>query len=83
MNVERRPRSLPRLQAASALGQPLLQRRWEDALAAHGVRTAQVLLTAAEIADRRAYVNARNTLGELSAARCRAGGERERRDRDG
>jgi glutamate 5-kinase len=65
MNVERRPRSLPRLQAASALGQPLLQRRWEDALAAHGVRTAQVLLTAAEIADRRAYVNARNTLGEL------------------
>ena len=47
------------------LGQPLLQRRWEDALAAHGVRSAQVLLTAAEIADRRAYVNARNTLDEL------------------
>ncbi len=65
LNVERRPRSLPRLQAASAVGQPLLQRRWEDALAAHGVRTAQVLLTAAEIADRRAYVNARNTLDEL------------------
>jgi glutamate 5-kinase len=65
LNVERRPRSLPRLQAASALGQPLLQRRWEDALAAHDVRTAQVLLTAAEIADRRAYVNARNTLDEL------------------
>ncbi len=65
MNVERRPRSLPRLQAASAVGQPLMQRRWEDALAAHGVRTAQVLLTAAEIADRRAYVNARNTLDEL------------------
>jgi glutamate 5-kinase len=65
MGVERRPRSLPRLQAASALGQPLLQRRWEDAFAAHDVRTAQVLLTAAEIADRRAYVNARNTLDEL------------------
>jgi glutamate 5-kinase len=65
LNVQQRPRSLPRLQAASAVGQPLLQRRWEDALAAHGVRTAQVLLTAAEIADRRAYVNARNTLEEL------------------
>jgi glutamate 5-kinase len=65
MNVERRPRSLPRLQAASALGQPLLQLRWEDALSAHGVQTAQVLLTADEIADRRAYVNARNTLAEL------------------
>ena len=65
LGVERRPRSLPRLQAASALGQPLLQRRWEDALAAHGVRSAQVLLTAGEIGDRRAYVNARNTFHEL------------------
>ena len=65
LNLQKRPRSLPRLQAASAVGQPLLQRLWEDALAAHGVRTAQVLLTAAEIADRRAYVNARNTLDEL------------------
>jgi glutamate 5-kinase len=65
LGVERRPRSLPRLQAASALGQPLLQRRWEDALATHGVRSAQVLLTAAEIGDRRAYVNARNTFQEL------------------
>jgi glutamate 5-kinase len=68
MGVERRPRSLPQLQAASALGQPLLQRRWEDALAAHNVQAAQVLLTAAEIADRRAYVNARNTLDELHRA---------------
>jgi glutamate 5-kinase len=67
MGVERRPRSLPRLQAASALGQPLLQRRWEDALAPTGVRSAQVLLTGAEIGDRRAYVNARNTLNELHA----------------
>jgi glutamate 5-kinase len=65
LGVEHRPRSLPRLQAASALGQPLLQRRWEDAFAAHGVRSAQVLLTAAEIGDRRAYVNARNTFHEL------------------
>jgi glutamate 5-kinase len=65
LGVERRPRSLPRLQAASALGQPLLQRHWEDALAAHGARSAQVLLTAAEIGDRRAYVNARNTFYEL------------------
>jgi glutamate 5-kinase len=67
MDVERRPRSLPRLQAASALGQPLLQRRWEDALAQNGVRGAQVLLTGAEIGDRRAYVNARNTLSELQS----------------
>jgi len=65
LGVDRRPRSLPRLQAASALGQPLLQRRWEDAIGGHGVRSAQVLLTAAEIGERRAYVNARNTFHEL------------------
>ena len=65
MGLERRPRSLPRLQAASALGQSALQRVWEDALGVHGLRAGQVLLTAAEIADRRAYVNVRNALGAL------------------
>ena len=38
MGLERRPRSLPRLQAASALGQSALQRVWEDALGVHGLR---------------------------------------------
>src|SRR5205814_1870878 len=65
MGLDRRPRTLPKLQAASALGQAALQRAWEDALGAHGKRTGQVLLTSAEIADRRAYVNVRNALGAL------------------
>ncbi len=65
LGLSRRTRRLPRLQAASALGQSTLQRAWEDALAPHGVRTGQVLVTAAEIADRRAYANLRNTLGAL------------------
>ena len=63
-----RPRSLPRLQAASALGQSRLQRSWEEAFARHGIRAAQVLLTGAEIADRRAYLNVRGALGALFAA---------------
>jgi glutamate 5-kinase len=63
----RRPGSLPRLQAASALGQVALQRAWQDALAPHGRETAQILLTSAEIAERRAYVNVRNALGALFA----------------
>ncbi|HEY6031695.1 MAG TPA: hypothetical protein VIU44_14080, partial [Gaiellaceae bacterium] len=67
MSVARRPRSLPRLQAASALGQAALQRAWDTALEAEGTTAAQVLLTAAETADRRAYVNVRNALGELYA----------------
>jgi glutamate 5-kinase len=62
-----RPRSLPRLQAASALGQARLQRIWDEALGREGLAAAQVLLTAADVADRAAYVNARNTLAALFA----------------
>jgi glutamate 5-kinase len=65
MGLERRPRALPKLQAASALGQAALQGAWEDAFGTVGRRTGQVLLTSAEIADRRAYVNVRNALGAL------------------
>jgi glutamate 5-kinase len=67
LELARRPTSLPRLQAASALGQTALQRAWQDALGVHGLDAAQILLTSAEIAERRAYVNVRNTLGALFA----------------
>jgi len=67
MSLASRPRALPKLQAASALGQVALQRAWDEALGAHGVEAGQVLLTAAEIADRRAYVNVRNALQALFA----------------
>jgi glutamate 5-kinase len=56
---------LPQLQAASALGQARLQALWNDALHAHSLDAAQVLLTAAEIADRRAYLNVRAALRAL------------------
>ena len=68
LGLAARPRSLPRLQAASALGQSRLQRAWEEAFARAGLRAAQVLLTGAEIADRRAYVNVRSALNALFAA---------------
>jgi glutamate 5-kinase len=67
LGFERRPSSLPRLQAASALGQAALQRAWQDAFAPHELEAAQILLTSAEVAERRAYVNVRNTLGALFA----------------
>jgi glutamate 5-kinase len=63
----RRPTSLPRLQAASALGQAALQRAWQDALRPHGRDAAQILLTSAEIGDRRAYVNVRAAFQALFA----------------
>ncbi len=65
LGLEHRPRSVPKLQAASALGQARLQRAWEQALAPEGLQAAQVLLTAGDIADRAAYVNARNALHAL------------------
>ena len=37
LGLERRPRALPKLQAASALGQARLQQAWERALAREGV----------------------------------------------
>jgi glutamate 5-kinase len=60
-----RERSLGRLQAASALGQAELQRLWQDAFAPHGLLAAQVLLTAAELGERRSYLNVRNALQAL------------------
>jgi glutamate 5-kinase len=65
LGLDRRPRSLLKLQAASALGQVRLQSAWDRALAREGLAAAQVLLTAADVADRAAYLNARNTLAAL------------------
>jgi glutamate 5-kinase len=65
LGLRRRPRTISRLQAASALGQATLQRAWEGALERHGIAAAQILLTAGDIADRTAYVNARQAFAEL------------------
>jgi len=56
---------LRELQAASAVGQQLLQQRWQRALGRHGLRSAQVLLTVADVHRRQTYVNARRTLETL------------------
>jgi len=63
LGLDRRPRSVARLQAASALGQARLQAAWDDALAP--LAAAQVLLTAADVGERTTYVNARNALTTL------------------
>jgi glutamate 5-kinase len=63
LGLTRRPRGVPQLQAASALGQTRLQAAWEAALAP--VKAAQVLLTAADVGERTTYVNARSALEAL------------------
>ncbi len=65
MELPVRPRSMDELQAASAVGQGDLFRAYESRLAEHGTRAAQVLLTAADIAARTNYLNARPTLRRL------------------
>jgi glutamate 5-kinase len=57
-----RPKVLHELQAAAAVGQMGLVQMYETKLRAHGVRSAQVLLTHADLADRERYLNARSTL---------------------
>jgi glutamate 5-kinase len=70
LRLDRRPRSLAKLQAASALGQARLQRVWEQALSAEGLEAGQILLTAGDVADRAAYVNARSALRALFAMKA-------------
>jgi glutamate 5-kinase len=65
LGLDRRPRSVPRLQAASALGQARLQAAWDAALGRAGLAAAQILLSAGDVAERGAYVNARNALAAL------------------
>jgi glutamate 5-kinase len=57
-----RPRELHELQAAAAVGQMGLVQMYESRLSAHGMASAQVLLTHADLADRERYLNARSTL---------------------
>ena len=58
----RRPRALRELQAAAAVGQMGLVQCYESCFSVHGLATAQVLLTHADLADRERYLNARSTL---------------------
>jgi len=67
LELPARPRAMDELQASSAVGQGNLFRAYESRLAAHGTRAAQVLLTAADVAARGNYLNARQTLRRLIA----------------
>ena len=57
--------ALEQSQAAAAVGQIRLARAYEEALAPHGLTTAQVLVTLEDSADRRRYLNSRATLEQL------------------
>jgi glutamate 5-kinase len=58
----KRPKAMHELQAAAAVGQMGLAQVYETCFRAHGLGTAQVLLTHDDLADRKRYLNARSTL---------------------
>ncbi|MCL4775840.1 MAG: glutamate 5-kinase, partial [Burkholderiaceae bacterium] len=63
----RRPKAMHELQAAAAVGQMGLAQVYETCFRAHGLGTAQVLLTHEDLSDRKRYLNARSTLLALLA----------------
>lgn len=60
-----RPRTLPMLQAAAAIGQPALMSLYERAFARYGLHAGQVLLTRSDFENRTRYLNISNTLEAL------------------
>jgi len=64
-----RPKEIHELQAAAAVGQMGLAQIYESKLSEHGMGSAQVLLTHADLADRERYLNARSTLLTLLSHR--------------
>jgi glutamate 5-kinase len=62
---KKRPHEIHALQAAAAVGQMGLVQAYEKAFSQHGLHTAQILLTHADLADRTRYLNARTTVHTL------------------
>ncbi|HJV88080.1 MAG TPA: glutamate 5-kinase [Noviherbaspirillum sp.] len=65
LGFDKRPTGVHQLQACAAVGQMGLAQIYETSFRQHHLRTAQVLLTHADLADRERYLNARSTLFTL------------------
>lgn len=65
LNLQRRPGQIPLLRAASAVGQAVQVRACEDALSAHDIAAAQVMLTPNDLIDRARFLHQRHTLMAL------------------
>ena len=65
LGLKTRPRAISELQATAAVGQMGLVQAYEACFQAHGIHSAQILLTHADLSNRRRYLNARSTLSTL------------------
>jgi glutamate 5-kinase len=62
MGLTKKPKSVSQQQALAAIGQSILMMAYEEAFGQYGQKVAQVLITRDDLAHRRRYLNARNTL---------------------
>ncbi|TNF87282.1 MAG: glutamate 5-kinase [Gammaproteobacteria bacterium] len=65
LGLKSRPKNISELQATAAVGQMGLVQAYEACFQAHGLHSAQILLTHADLSNRRRYLNARTTLRTL------------------
>lgn len=65
LKMKTRPVSMEGLQGAAAVGQRYLMQCYEEAFSRHGFSTAQMLLTWADLAERKRFLNAKRTLLEI------------------
>lgn len=70
LGIKSRPKTLPRLQAAAAVGQCKLISLYDAVFSRHGYHAAQLLLTRQDFEDRRRYLNASNTINALMKFRA-------------
>ena len=61
LGLKKRPTSNPQLQAIAAIGQSKLMEAYEELLFRSNAISAQVLLTADDLSNRRRYLNTYNT----------------------
>ncbi len=62
LNFPQLPKNIPAKQMLAAIGQLRLMSLYEQIFGLYGILVGQVLLTRADLSDRRRYLNARNTL---------------------
>ena len=69
LGLESRPRDLPTMQAAAAVGQNVLMQRYQTSLDRHGVLAGQILLSASDMENPANRANARRTIERLLGLR--------------
>jgi glutamate 5-kinase len=65
MDMGKRPKHLPQVQALAAIGQCRLMSLWDQLFSHYRQPVAQILLTSNDIAGRTQYLNAQNTFFQL------------------